>query len=628
MEKSMHVYHEQFGEGQVVPSTEILDEEGNVISADVMFEHGIEFDMILAEAATPITGTRLVSKHVGKNGHHAEVRYNRDWNEYSVHHYMNGKHMGEGPVSYHGEGTDGREDATHTAQHETKKAFLKEDEGRKPTKIEDKAKEHMKARGELLQHLRSDGAPKLPKTEVFPGSKKAYKAGISTAKKRITKNMKNMSEEMLSENNVSSDVFLSKYALEHGLRDPGDAEGPQMGEGGSPYHANAWHTHLSSLSDDKHELLLHHLATVARSAPHLHDSNITGNTKKIIRHHYINATLDNQPAARVNKIGQYAQAANIRIHPGLKQGEQGLQDHIDHERKARKDRGLKEEIMAVYESSKSPRRSPVEGLMAAADSMEGGAYVTFRDGETHRVLKEHAKAALLHMARQNQTHDMPDLAARDRQAAVTHSHASMVDAIRESATNTKIPVFPKAKLNAAMPTAKAATTSPYASDKLTANQQNNIRNAKKTHMEAWNDDVAATKQDAINRADEKEDRLVQRLVKKDTVGKSKPVYFPSQRKGEMAKEEAELEKLGNLGPKAKELYRKMATSNAAVYIPDQEEHETKGKRLVNPISEEARSNRMFAVENAITKVLQQNYNVRQQAIVETFVRNNPDLYEQ
>ena len=147
-------------------------------------------------------------------------------------------------------------------------------------------------------------------------------------------------------------------------------------------------------------------------------------------------------------------------------------------------------------------------------------------------------------------------------------------------------------------------------------------------MEAWNDDVAATKQDAINRADEKEDRLVQRLVKKDTVGKSKPVYFPSQRKGEMAKEEAELEKLGNLGPKAKELYRKMATSNAAVYIPDQEEHETKGKRLVNPISEEARSNRMFAVENAITKVLQQNYNVRQQAIVETFVRNNPDLYEQ
>jgi hypothetical protein len=74
-----------------------------------------------AKAQSPIAGTRLVSKHQGEDGHHAEVRYNPDYEEYQVHHYKNGKHMGEGPVSYHGSGREGREDATDTAKYETKK---------------------------------------------------------------------------------------------------------------------------------------------------------------------------------------------------------------------------------------------------------------------------------------------------------------------------------------------------------------------------------------------------------------------------------------------------------------------------------------------------------------------------
>jgi hypothetical protein len=73
-----------------------------------------------AKAESPIKGTRLISKHQGKDGHHAEVRFNPDYNEYQVHHYNNGKHMGEGPVSYHGEGKEGREDATNTAEYEVK----------------------------------------------------------------------------------------------------------------------------------------------------------------------------------------------------------------------------------------------------------------------------------------------------------------------------------------------------------------------------------------------------------------------------------------------------------------------------------------------------------------------------
>lgn len=73
-----------------------------------------------AKEDSPIAGTRLISKHEGKDGHHAEVRYNKDWEEYSVHHYNNGKHMGEGPVSYHGSGKDGKKDAADTAEYEVK----------------------------------------------------------------------------------------------------------------------------------------------------------------------------------------------------------------------------------------------------------------------------------------------------------------------------------------------------------------------------------------------------------------------------------------------------------------------------------------------------------------------------
>lgn len=69
-----------------------------------------------AKAESPIKGTRLISKHEGKDGHHAEVRHNPDYNEFQVHHYENGKHMGEGPVSYH----DTKADAKEAAEYEVK----------------------------------------------------------------------------------------------------------------------------------------------------------------------------------------------------------------------------------------------------------------------------------------------------------------------------------------------------------------------------------------------------------------------------------------------------------------------------------------------------------------------------
>ena len=45
----MEVYHEKFGTGKILKSTEQFDEAGNIISADVMFEHGIEQDIQLEE---------------------------------------------------------------------------------------------------------------------------------------------------------------------------------------------------------------------------------------------------------------------------------------------------------------------------------------------------------------------------------------------------------------------------------------------------------------------------------------------------------------------------------------------------------------------------------------------------
>ena len=60
-----------------------------------------------------LTGTRKVASY-GDDKHRAEVRYNSEWQEYQVHHYKDGKHQGEGPVSYHG---DDKEDAHSTAKH-------------------------------------------------------------------------------------------------------------------------------------------------------------------------------------------------------------------------------------------------------------------------------------------------------------------------------------------------------------------------------------------------------------------------------------------------------------------------------------------------------------------------------
>ena len=61
---------------------------------------------------------KLISKHGEDQPISAKVYKDTEWNEYQVHYFKNGKHMGEGPVSYHG---DDKEDAQNTANHEVKR---------------------------------------------------------------------------------------------------------------------------------------------------------------------------------------------------------------------------------------------------------------------------------------------------------------------------------------------------------------------------------------------------------------------------------------------------------------------------------------------------------------------------
>jgi len=73
---------------------------------------GLREDEALEEGRKPslITGTRKIASYEGDHGHTAEVRHSREYNEYQVHHYKNGVHQGEGPISYHGDDKEGAHD--------------------------------------------------------------------------------------------------------------------------------------------------------------------------------------------------------------------------------------------------------------------------------------------------------------------------------------------------------------------------------------------------------------------------------------------------------------------------------------------------------------------------------------
>jgi len=88
-------------------------------------------DVEQIDEASLVAGTKLISKHEGADGHHAEVRYSKEWDDYQVHHYLNGKHLGEGPVSYHYED---KKDAENVARYTTSIRNHDYTDGNSPTK--------------------------------------------------------------------------------------------------------------------------------------------------------------------------------------------------------------------------------------------------------------------------------------------------------------------------------------------------------------------------------------------------------------------------------------------------------------------------------------------------------------
>lgn len=124
---SYHIaVHKVVRDGKEIPTPEHMKTveapKGKGFFSDAHAVHHIKEN--LNEAQSPTAGTRLVKKY-GSDEHRAEVRYNPDYQEYQVHHYKDGKHMGEGPVSYHG---DDKQDAHDTAKSEAdKRSAVKED---------------------------------------------------------------------------------------------------------------------------------------------------------------------------------------------------------------------------------------------------------------------------------------------------------------------------------------------------------------------------------------------------------------------------------------------------------------------------------------------------------------------
>ena len=61
---------------------------------------------------------RLISTHTSESGiHTAKVYRDPEYNEYQVHYFKNGKHMGEGPVGYHTDKEDAEGSAKYSLAH-------------------------------------------------------------------------------------------------------------------------------------------------------------------------------------------------------------------------------------------------------------------------------------------------------------------------------------------------------------------------------------------------------------------------------------------------------------------------------------------------------------------------------
>ena len=131
------------------------------------------------------SGKKLISKH-GEGTYTAKVYYDPDWEEHQVHYYKDGKHMGEGPVSYHsGNGKkEDRQEAKDSAEFGVKQMnSSKVDEATHHMTSDEKAKEkQLKAKydsSDMKSKMISQYGPEKGKAVYFATiRKKAMEEGI------------------------------------------------------------------------------------------------------------------------------------------------------------------------------------------------------------------------------------------------------------------------------------------------------------------------------------------------------------------------------------------------------------------------------------------------------------------
>ena len=161
-------------------------------------------------------GMKLVHKYdpEGKE-HSSRVYFDKDWDDHQVHHYKNGKHMGEGPVSYHG---DDKKEAIATSKYETDKMNKGIKEDKEPDNDPDDYSASKAKKGEDIGKPGKNFSKIASKAGKEYGSKEAGKkvAGAILAKLR-KENTENLEEKADDNYEIYHPHYSSavQHALEH-----------------------------------------------------------------------------------------------------------------------------------------------------------------------------------------------------------------------------------------------------------------------------------------------------------------------------------------------------------------------------------------------------------------------------
>jgi len=151
-----------------------------------------------------IKNSTVVSKHEGKDGHTAEVRYRKDVDMYSVHHYLDGEHMGSSNITFH-EGD--KKDAEATARYTTTTRNSDYTKSKKAPSLE-------KALSDIKKVRKWYGSePRNPSDRAFPDVKdgRGIKEAIEALEEEMTDAQMAKRERIVKSMKKKSATFEKRY---------------------------------------------------------------------------------------------------------------------------------------------------------------------------------------------------------------------------------------------------------------------------------------------------------------------------------------------------------------------------------------------------------------------------------